>query len=182
MSGWKFPVFFTLVVCYIKARDTSEAVGDQSDSEEMVSLPSQVLFTCGLCSEQYRSYDEMIAHHSEKHPAYYPGWLFGLYWDESLGSLSPDLEDQCFFSYKKVEKLKSLKVETDNYTGTLSGSVKRSSSLTVKFYAKLRGMEHCLSVVFQVQLCVWPTQFGLWDHPLQFKLLQHAHCCVSGGV
>ena len=95
----------------MKARDSSEAVGDQSDSEEMISLPSQVLFTCGLCSEQYRSYDEMIAHHSEKHPAYYPGSLFGLYWDESLGSLSPDRKDQYFFSYKKVGKLKSLKVE-----------------------------------------------------------------------
>ena len=91
-------MFITLVVCYIKARDSSEAVGDQSDSEEMVSLPSQVLFTCGLCSEQYRSYDEMIAHHSEKHPAYYPGSLFGLYWDECLGSLPTDRKDQYLFS------------------------------------------------------------------------------------
>lgn len=38
-------------------------------------MPSEVSFTCGLCSEHYTSYDDIINHHSEKHPAYYPGLI-----------------------------------------------------------------------------------------------------------
>lgn len=52
-----------------------DAIDDNSETEELVSLPSKVSFTCGLCSEIHNSYDDIISHHSEKHPAYYPGTL-----------------------------------------------------------------------------------------------------------
>ncbi|XP_067931292.1 zinc finger protein Xfin-like isoform X2 [Watersipora subatra] len=57
-----------------EVKDNSITVSDVKETEDIASVPSEVTFTCGLCSEQYTCYEQIINHHSEKHPAYYPGY------------------------------------------------------------------------------------------------------------
>lgn len=65
--------FVTSIHFVTQAKDNPDSVDDASDGDDTLPLSSVRSFTCGLCSELCDSYDSVIAHHSEKHPAYYPG-------------------------------------------------------------------------------------------------------------
>ena len=66
-----------------------------------------------------------------------------------------------FHPTERINICSHKKVVIDNYTGTLSGSVKRSSSLTVKFYAKTKGDGTLLICGVLSAALRLTTQFGL---------------------